>query len=167
MFRLAALALCAVTPALAGVVLVRDPSPSDIQTYLDVHNAERAQHGANALVWNSTLSGAAQSWANGCVFQHSGGSLGPYGENLAAGTGSYSITDSINSWDSEESQYDPSNPQYSHWTQVVWKGTTDLGCAVATCNGIFDASYGPAQYYVCEYYPAGNVIGEFAQNVQK
>jgi len=38
--------------------------------------------------------------------------------------------------------YDPKNPTYSHFTQVVWKGTTQVGCAVATCSGIFDASYG-------------------------
>ena len=48
-----------------------------------------------------------------------------------------------------------------HWTQVVWKGTTQVGCAVATCNNIFPAKYGPAKYYVCEYYPQGNIIGQF------
>jgi len=78
-------------------------------------------------------------------------------------------------------QYDPKNPVYSHFTQVVWKSTTQVGCAVAKCSGIFDAKYGvcptvpspgvktdylfdrqPAQFYVCEYSPPGNVIGEFA-----
>ncbi|EGN98598.1 hypothetical protein SERLA73DRAFT_122502 [Serpula lacrymans var. lacrymans S7.3] len=139
----------------------RDASSSDIQQYLDLHNAAREAHGASDLTWNATLATAAQTWANGCVFQHSGGTLGPYGENLAAGTGNFTIADGIGAWTAEASQYDPSNPQPSHWTQVVWKGTSEVGCAVQTCNGIFAASYGPAQYYVCEYYPAGNVIGEF------
>ena len=58
-------------------------------------------------------------------------------------------------------QYNASNPQPSHFTQVVWKGTTQVGCAVATCNNIFPAKYGPAKYYVCEYYPQGNIIGQF------
>ncbi|KAH7915360.1 PR-1-like protein [Hygrophoropsis aurantiaca] len=141
-------------------------STTDIQDYLDDHNNERSQYGAAALVWNDTLASAAQSWADGCVFEHSGGTLGPYGENLAAGTGTYTIADAIGDWNAESSQYDPSNPQASHWTQVVWKSTTDLGCAVQSCSGIFAASYGPAEYYVCEYYPAGNVIGEFAENVE-
>ncbi|EIW77340.1 PR-1-like protein, partial [Coniophora puteana RWD-64-598 SS2] len=138
-------------------------SPADQQTYLKVHNAERAKHGAKALTWNATLATKAQQWANKCHFEHSGGSLACIStENLAAGTGDYTITDAINGWDNEESQYNPSSPQYSHWTQVVWKGTHQLGCAEATCNGIFDPKYGAAKYYVCEYYPAGNVIGEFA-----
>ncbi|KAI5122586.1 hypothetical protein M0805_004802 [Coniferiporia weirii] len=139
-----------------------DTSSSDIATYLSTHNTVRAQHGASPLSWNDTLADAAQKWANGCVFQHSGGTLGPFGENLAAGTGSYSITDAVQSWTNEASEYDPSNPVPSHFTQVVWKATTQVGCAVQTCSGIFAASYGPAQYYVCEYFPQGNVIGAFA-----
>jgi len=113
------------------------------------------------------LASKAQQWANGCVFQHSGGSLGPFGENLAAGTGSsYGISAAVGSWTAEVSQYDPNNPQPSHFTQVVWKASTQVGCAVQSCSGIFAASFGPAQYFVCEYSPQGNVIGEFAQNVQ-
>lgn len=38
--------------------------------------------------------------------------------------------------------YDPINPVPSHFTQVVWKETTEVGCAVQRCNGIFPASYG-------------------------
>lgn len=144
-----------------------DSSQSVIDQYLDDQNSVRAQHGASPLTWNNTLAAAAQQWANGCVFQHSGGTLGPYGENLAAGTGSsYGISAAISSWTSEVSEYDPSNPQASHFTQVVWKATTEVGCAVQECSGIFPASYGEAQYYVCEYFPQGNVIGEFTQNVQ-
>ncbi|KAJ7794826.1 PR-1-like protein, partial [Mycena leptocephala] len=137
----------------------------EFQAYLAAQNSVWAQHGV---------------WADGCVFQHSAGTLGPflrYGscnplvvsgfifppENLAAGTGDFTIQDAINAWTSEASQYDPNNPQPSHYTQVVWKGTKQVGCAEATC---FPASFGPAQYYVCGYFPAGNVIGQFGANVQ-
>jgi len=46
---------------------------------------------------------------------------------------------------------------------VVWKATTSVGCGRTECDG-----KGGTQgwYVVCEYYPPGNVIGEFAQNVQ-
>ncbi|KAF8271341.1 CAP domain-containing protein [Lactarius quietus] len=138
-------------------------SADDIATYLSAHNQVRAQHGAVDLTWSDDLSTTAQNWANGCVFKHSGG---PDGENLAAGTGNYSITDAVGDWAAEVSQYDPNNPVPSHFTQIVWKSTTQVGCAVQTCSGIFDASYGPAQYYVCEYNPPGNVIGKFPENVQ-
>jgi len=139
-------------------------SSSDEQAYLSAHNSFRALHGANALTWSDELAAKAQQWANGCQFKHSGGSLGPYGENLAAGTGSdYGIAAAIKSWTDESSQYNPANPTFSHFTQVVWKATTQLGCAVQSCDGIFD---GKAKFYVCEYFPAGNFVGRFAQNVQ-
>ncbi|KAG6813083.1 hypothetical protein H0H92_014142 [Tricholoma furcatifolium] len=138
-------------------------SSSDINAYLTAHNTVRAEHGAAPLTWSDDLASKAQSWANNCVFEHSGGSLGPYGENLAAGTGSsYDIQAAIQSWTDEVSEYDPSNPVASHFTQVVWKSTTQVGCAVQSCSGIFPASYGLAKFYVCEYSPQGNIIGEFA-----
>lgn len=31
-------------------------------------------------------------------------------------------------------QYNPNNPTYSHWTQVVWKSTTSVGCALQNCS---------------------------------
>ncbi|EPQ60852.1 PR-1-like protein [Gloeophyllum trabeum ATCC 11539] len=142
-------------------------SGSDIDQYLSTHNSVRAQHGASPLTWSDDLAGKAQQWANGCDFKHSGGSLGPFGENLAAGTGdSYGIASAVKSWTDEASQYDPTNPQASHFTQVVWKGSTQVGCAVQLCDGIFSASFGKAKFYVCEYSPQGNIIGQFAQNVQ-
>lgn len=57
-------------------------SSSDSNAYLDGHNSNRTIHGANAVTWNQTLADAAQTWANKCVFQHSGGSLGPWGGTL-------------------------------------------------------------------------------------
>ena len=52
---------------------------SDADQYLAAHNNFRAQHGARALTWNGDLANKAQQWANRCVFEHSGGQLGPYG----------------------------------------------------------------------------------------
>jgi len=133
------LALAVISQALAAAVT----SPADINAYLSGHNTFRAKHGAAALTWSDKLAAAAQKWASGCVFKHSGGSVGPYGENLAAGTGSFSIANGISLWTNEAKDYNPSNPVPSHFTQVVWKATTQLGCALVTCpaGSIFDASY--------------------------
>lgn len=132
------------------------------------HNNARALHGASPLTWSDDLASAAASWVVNCVFEHSQGKVGPYGENLFAGTGNYGITDAINDWMAEASDYNPNSPTFSHFTQVVWKSTTQLGCAVHTCapGTIFDASYGTSQFIACEYNPPGNVEGEFADNVQ-
>jgi len=143
------------------------PVSGDVNVYLSAHNAVRARHGAAPLTWSDLLASKAQEWANGCVHEHSGGSLGPYGENLAAGTGSgFGIQEAIGLWADEVSSYNPNNPQASHFTQVVWKSTTQLGCASAICNGIFPAHFGPARFFVCEYSPPGNVGGQYVQNVQ-
>ena len=48
----------------------------------------------------------------------------------------------------------------SHFTQVVWKSTTQLGCGIASCPGLFGESRGTATYHVCLYDPVGNVVGE-------
>ncbi|CDR45963.1 RHTO0S11e06722g2_1 [Rhodotorula toruloides] len=145
---------------------------ADIRTaVLDEHNRFRALHGAAPLTWSQTQADAAASWASHCVFQHSQGAVGPYGENLAAnageGTGVAAALAGIQLWEDEAPNYDPANPTYSHFTQMVWKSATKLGCALQVCapGSIFDAQYGNSEFLVCEY-DTGNVIGQFAQNVQ-
>ncbi|KAF7341896.1 PR-1-like protein [Mycena sanguinolenta] len=157
---------------LAAPAHVRDDngseaSDADVQAYLDGHNSVRAQHGAVNLTWNNTLATAAQTWVDGCGFVHSAGKLGPYGENLAVGTpfSLWNISVLIQYWVEEASQYEPNNPLSSAWTQMVWKATTQVGCAVQICPGDFPG-FPPSAFYVCEYFPQGNLIGWFAQNVQ-
>ncbi|WRT69565.1 uncharacterized protein IL334_006553 [Kwoniella shivajii] len=141
------------------------PSDPNAQKLLQLHNAFRAQYGANPVTWNQTLADYATSHATACKFEHT---HGPYGENLAAGAGGgYDVTSAFNAWANEASEYNPSNPQYSHFTQVVWKGTTQIGCAMVQCaDGTIFSGIGQNSLYVmCEYNPPGNVIGQFAQNV--
>ncbi|QRV75927.1 cysteine-rich Secretory family protein [Ceratobasidium sp. AG-Ba] len=134
------------------------------QEYLDAHNNERAAHGASLLTWDDGLSASAADWANQCKFEHS-----QSGQNLAAGTGNPTPATAVGWWNDERGDYDPGNPQYSHWTQVVWKSSSRLGCAMASCapGTIFPDEYGVTSYFVCHYDPAGNVIGQFDQNVQE
>ncbi len=43
-----------------------------------------------------------------------------------------------------------------HFSQLVWKGSTQLGCGYST----------KCQMLTCNYSPPGNVAGQFASNVQ-
>lgn len=144
---------------------------ADQQTVLDVSNAYRARHNAPALTWDASLAASAQTVANTCVFQHSNGN---YGENLAAGTGNYAYTSAVNNWYDEIADYNFNAPGFStltgHFTQLVWASSNLVGCARNTqCTPQqlgFGTGFGTqATFIVCQYRPAGNVIGAFAQNV--
>jgi len=138
--------------------------PAAAQALLDAHNRVRAQHCAPALTWSPKLAQAAQQWVStlrdqGCKFGHSGGR---YGENLAAGTSGTLDGKSVTEmWYDEIKQYSFPNGGFSmqtgHFTQVVWKETTQLGCATTSCRGM--------DIWVCEYDPPGNVEGMYRQNV--
>jgi len=143
-------------------------TPRQIDAFLDAHNTIRSLHNATALTWSVDLAKKAESWADRCEFKHSDGVLSdtPYGENIVAGTGNFQITAAVATFVQDQDQYDPANPSYLHFTQVVWKSTTELGCAVAQCPGLFDNTIGIPSLYVCLYNPAGNVIGHAPENVQ-
>lgn len=88
-----------------------------------------------------------------------------YGENLSAGYGD--ATSSIKAWGDERSKYDFNNPSFSgetgHFTQMVWKSTSKVGCAAVKCNNIIGS--GQQWFVVCNYSAPGNYIGEFPKNV--
>jgi len=144
---------------------------TEAQKWLDLHNTERAKRGANPLVWNEAAAAAAKTWASKCTWEHSQGAVGKFGENLAMTTSSNTADPAwaVNMWNAESAKYDPSNPTFSsetgHWTQVVWKSTTGLGCAMVQCATITGLGRGGTMA-VCEYSPPGNMLGAFAQNVQ-
>ncbi|CAO3582619.1 unnamed protein product [Absidia cylindrospora] len=132
-------------------------SQKDIKNILKKHNQYRAKHGAPALKWDKNVAQFAQKWTNRCVFQHSGNPS--YGENIAMGYGSWNQV--VKGWYDEVKDYDYSNPGFSgttgHFTQVVWKGTTKIGCGFSKCGG--------KKVYSCNYKKPGNYMGEFPKNV--
>lgn len=127
---------------------------------LDAHNKYRALHGSGDLSWDVDTYNYAKNNADNydCsgILTHT---HGEYGENLAAGyqTGS----SAVKAWydEGESYNYNLANT-YDHFTQVVWKGSTKVGCAYKDCS-----AEGWAKYIVCEYDPAGNIIGQNKANV--
>lgn len=127
------------------------------KTILDLHNEKRALHSVGDLSWDTTVYKYAQAYADqytcGSSLKHSGGQ---YGENLAVGF--TDASSAFNAWYSEGENYDYSTANsFDHFTQIIWKGTTKLGCAYKDC--------GSGKYYICSYDPAGNIIGYGTENL--
>ncbi|MBI4954041.1 MAG: Fis family transcriptional regulator [Myxococcales bacterium] len=141
--------------------------PAEMTGMTAAHNAARAAVSPPAsppiadLVWDGSLGAYAQSYADNCVWQHSGG---PYGENLYGTTGGATPADVVASWVAEASAYDYASNGCSgvcgHYTQVVWRDSLRLGCGVADCASGAPWGAGPWQIWVCSYDPPGNYVGE-------
>ncbi len=137
---------------------------TEIEQWLQVHNNHRTLHGVSAVTWSETVAASAQDYADTCPSGHSGSI---YGENLAWATYDMVISSAVQLWYDEEPDYNYNNPGFSsetgHFTQVVWKTTTEIGCALATgCDSNWPFM---ENVWVCQYNPPGNYIGQFAENV--
>lgn len=147
-------------PALSG----------DAAAYVNAHNAVRAAvvEPANypgtwqplpPVTWSEQVAASAQEWANhlrdtqNCNLVHDTGS--GYGENLAGGW-QLSPEVAVELWAEEKETY-TYNPRYQfvsgHYTQIVWRDSTTIGCASASCSE-------NQSVIVCRYSPPGNVIGQ-------
>jgi pathogenesis-related protein 1 len=155
------------------------PSPAPAATagdfenagvYVGNHNAVRARVTKPAgyvgawlpippLAWSDDLALSAQAWADHlkndrkCKLEHSDTRNG---ENLAGGKG-LDAAYAVRLWEAEGTKF-KWVPVYEfdiptgHYSQVVWRKTTFVGCARANC--------GSNVVVVCQYSPPGNHIGK-------
>jgi pathogenesis-related protein 1 len=149
-------------------------SPSDLaggNQWVIAHNQARAaamptpSPALPALTWNGSAATVAANWAAQCQYMHNAG-RGNLGENIAAATGgSHTPTSITQLWTSEAANYNyaantcAAGKVCGHYTQVVWRTTTSLGCAMQTCtiNCPFTSCVGGMwSFWVCDYSPPGN-----------
>lgn len=162
--------------AVAAVAVLASASSSVSATEYSVvsgitseHNKVRTQENASLpnLSWDATVGAYSKSKVeylanNGCQLSHTAGPTNPgYGENLFWGSGSsWTVTDAVTSWYSEKSNYTYSTNSCAsgkvcgHYTQVVWKNSTKLGCYLANCPNNGGMIIG------CNYDPPGNYSGQ-------
>ncbi|XP_059169427.1 uncharacterized protein LOC131951149 isoform X2 [Physella acuta] len=153
------LLLAVIAVAHAGVTLTL--LSDDIEAFLKTHNDVRNALGIPSLTWDTKLADYAKDWTSGCVFEHS---TGNYGENLF---GSDPLNDNATalayesaiSWKSELADVDPDwecigrEPTCGHYSQMVWRDTTAVGCAITHCDNM-------PNLVSCNYDPPGNYEGE-------
>ncbi|RDD40428.1 Golgi-associated plant pathogenesis-related protein 1 [Trichoplax sp. H2] len=135
---------------------------------LDAHNNYRAKHGAPPLKWSKECTTHAKKWADYLAknkkFEHS--HQKGFGENLACfmGSAQKEITghEAVDMWYDEIKDYNfrraTFTPGTGHFTQVVWRETTEVGVAMAKGKNNYTV-------VVANYKPAGNMMGKFKENV--
>lgn len=126
-----------------------------------------------ALEWDASLAATAAAWVarcqdtdhDGLVDHNADRSAGhPWyvGENIFASSGAATAHDAVllptYGWAAEQAHYHYSSntcdagESCGHYTQVVWRGTQKIGCALGSCPGLTYPST-----IVCDYGPGGNV----------
>jgi uncharacterized protein YkwD len=148
-----ALILCALAVSAAGAE--DEPMAREI---LAAHNAVRATVGVPALAWSESLAKVAQEWADKLIaerrFDHRPKSK--FGENMYQVEGARAAPQKVvERWASEASDFDYKSNRCKgvcgHYTQIVWRATKEVGCAVSRRGG--------REVWVCEYSPPGNYVG--------
>lgn len=144
-----------------------DTEPPELAGTLIAHNQVRGQVGLMALTWDPALAATAKAWVMKCIDEEAPSGLvdhnegrspaGSYvGENIYGASSGASGPAAVSAWAAEASNYNYASNQCTgtcgHYTQLVWRETTRVGCAIHECAGLRFAST-----VVCDYAPGGNV----------
>ncbi|XP_001633779.2 uncharacterized protein LOC5513576 isoform X2 [Nematostella vectensis] len=140
------------------------------QIALDVHNKFRKVHDAPPMKLNAEMSKSAKAYAEKLAqmgkLVHSKDN--EFGENLwfmCSSSKEQTPEKAVTDWYNEicKPGYDFNKPGFSsgtgHFTQVVWKGSVELGFGGGRA--------GRCTYHVGRYKKAGNMLGDFPNNVVK
>jgi uncharacterized protein YkwD len=167
-----AIGACAVAAGAIAAPTLANDAPANPFAYrlLAAHNDERVASGVPPLAWSDDLAGQARQWAEhlaqqGQMIHATREQRGNAGENLWMGAaGRYSAEYMVGAFIEEKRNFrNGTFPDVSktgqwrdvgHYTQVIWRGTQQVGCAVAK-NRTND-------FLVCRYFPAGNWYGQSA-----
>ncbi|RPA75626.1 PR-1-like protein, partial [Ascobolus immersus RN42] len=121
-------------------------------------NTLRREHNAAPLEWKPALISQAETYARNCS------TYAPEGVATNYAIGAESPAGAFEGWAAEGRLYRPEKGltgETARFTQVVWKGTNEVGCAARLCKKAKVEGW----FLVCVYSPGGNIGGEEARNV--
>ncbi|NXI03720.1 PI16 inhibitor, partial [Pachycephala philippinensis] len=143
-------------------------SDEEKKIILDEHNKYRSQVDPPAMAmmkmsWDKDLEADAQDHAKKCIWGQNGG---PGRENLYATASTLDVKLAFEEWKGERKFYDFTTHKCAegqtcdNYTQVVWAGTTRIGCGESFCKKIDGMETENMHLFVCSYYPQGNKEGK-------
>ena len=132
---------------------------------LRIHNDKRKAHSSSSLKLNEDLCKLAENYIDKLIkdeiFSDNIYKDMFLGENVYIKKGKLDINEMCDSWYNEKNNYEKNPNKYQknsgHFTQMIWKNTKEIGFG---CKILADISYA-----VVYYYPPGNTLGEFENNV--
>lgn len=146
---------------------------AEAKEVMDYHNTIRKAVGVEPVKWSPDVAKFAQAWANEIArtgdVKHRPYDEGvwkqKYGENIGWGGGAYTAMDAAKGWQSEIKFYTPGTAipqdfasfQAGHYTQMVWKASTEVGAGKAVIQA---GQFKGWTVHVCNYNPPGNVLGQ-------
>ncbi|EMC96586.1 hypothetical protein BAUCODRAFT_148171 [Baudoinia panamericana UAMH 10762] len=161
--------------AASSVPSLASDSYQDVAVYH--HNIHRVNHSAPNIVWDTGLANTAAIIASSCNYSHNTDvNGGGYGQNIAAGVNAENISliitelfynGEVNWFDGLYNVAQPNMTNFEHWghfSQIVWKSTTSIGCATQMCSNLINFGT-DSSFTVCNYGPPGNFANEYGDNI--
>lgn len=148
--------------------------PSVFKDAFVLQNQYRLLHNVQPLKWSEQLANKAQEWADflnlsnsftdGMLTDANNNTLGQnIGATFTLGHQDLSknAKDTVDIWYSEKINYNYEYPELNtaaeHFSQMVWNNTQYVGFGISNT--------GPRTIIVADYYPAGNIVHQYKNNV--
>jgi pathogenesis-related protein 1 len=153
--------------------------PANLAGMTNAHNAVRMAVDTSGIAggplplmkWDPALATLAMNWTSQCIdtdgdglvdhsSQASRTNAAGYayvGENVYASSGSATAQGAVSSWAAEKASFTYPNTcagTCGHYTQIVWRTSVNVGCALVTCPSLQYKST-----ILCNYGPGGNSGG--------
>ncbi|KAF9692438.1 hypothetical protein EKO04_009782 [Ascochyta lentis] len=132
---------------------------------LDTTNLYRSQHDAVELSWNESLAGTAREWSEKCgaVPQAKPSHPATLPQQPRSKWGDERRDYEFKEYEFKKGEF---SSETGHFSQLGWRNTASVAVRALSVMAERKGRGGAMGWYlVCNYHPAGNVLGQFTENV--